>query len=302
MDRTTFWQGLASVSLVDLRAMRDRLDEEFEARLALLDSLEARKTELDQQGVAERSLRAQRALARQLASLDRQAALEARLLRLIGKQQQLLDRLIWIRESAERWERLREVAPAAVELSWEDLIAAAEQIGAADKIAGAEAQLDKLLRILGVPEDEWPQAGGQAYRPEFAAPLEPREDGQVMVTEVLDGRTIRLATGETVRYIGVDAPLLVGPLGEPDPGSHEAWQANRHLVEGRHVRLEADAQDKDAAGALWRYVWVGDRCANAELIRQGVAYHRAQSPNYRHMEWLAGMEKRARRKKQGIWR
>ena len=302
MDGRSFWQGLASVSLADLRAMRGRLDDEFEQRLARLDGLEARKTALDQRGTAERSLRGQRAMARQVAELDRQAALEARLLRLVGKQQQLLDRLIWVRESVERWEVLREVAPSAVELGWRDLVGAAEQIAAVEQVARAEAQLDKLLRILGVPEEEWPQASDHVRPPELAASLEPAAEGLALVAEVLNGRTIRLATGETVRYIGVDAPLLEGPLGQPDAGAHEAWQANRRLVEGHYVRLEADALDKDAGGALWRYVWVGDKCANAELIRLGLAYHRARSPNYRHMEWFAQLEQQARKKKRGVWR
>jgi endonuclease YncB( thermonuclease family) len=291
-----FWDRLALISLTELHAVRRWLDGEFERRLASLDDLEARKTALDRQGAAERSLRGQQVLARQVSDLDRQAALEARLLQLVGKQQQLLDRLIWIRESVDRWEALHAVAPAAVELDWEDLVGAAEQA------AGAEDHLDELLRILGVPEGEWPHAEGMFFGADAAASQGLDADGLLLVAEVLDGRTLRLATGERVRYIGVDAPLLEGPLNRPDPGAHEAWQANRRLVAGRHVRLEEDAGDRDASGALWRYVWVGDSCANAELIRQGVAYHQPLSPNYRHSEWFAQMERQARRKRRGVWR
>lgn len=296
MDRPSLWDRLAALPLAELEAARRRLGEEHEYRLSTLDALEAQRTALDQQGVTQRSLRAQQALARQLASLDHQAALEARLLQLVGKQQQLLDRLIWVRESADRWESLRAAAPLAVDLEWEDLVGAAEQA------AGAEAHLDQLLRILGVPEEEWPQASRLVDQPEPAVPLQPDREGLVLVTEVLDGQTVRLATGALVRYIGVDAPLLDGPLGGPDPGAHEAWQANRQLVECRQVRLEADALDRDRDGTLWRYVWVGDRCANAELIRQGYAYHQLRSPNYRHSEWFARLERQARQKKRGVWR
>jgi micrococcal nuclease len=295
MDHASFWDRQASISLAELRAMRRRLDDEFERHLAELDAVEALKTDLDQRGAGERSLRGQQALARQVAALDRRADLEARLLRLVGKQQQLLDRLIVARESAERWQALRTVAPEAAALDWDDLV------GAASDLSGAEARLDSLLRILSVPEEEWPSAGQPAPKPEAVASVERDPDEPVLVAEVLDGRTIRLVTGETVRYIGVDVPLLQGPLGRPEAGAHEAWQANRRLVEGQYVRLEGDAQDRDTAGVLWRYVWVGKTCANAELIRQGVAYHQPLSPNYRHSEWFSRLEAQARRRKRGVW-
>jgi endonuclease YncB( thermonuclease family) len=295
MDQPSLWDGLASVSLAELRTTRQRLDDEFDRHLALLDALEAHKTELDQRGAAERSLRAQRALARRVADLDRQAAHQARLLRLVGKQQRLLDRLIWARESVQRWEALRASAPAALELDWADLA------GAATDLAGTEARLDGLLRILGVPEEEWPDAGQPMPEPHPELLAERDPDQPVLVAQVLDGRSLRLVTGETVRYIGVDAPLLRGPLGQPDVGSQKAWQANRRLVEGQYVRMEADTEDRDADGALWRYVWVGKTCVNAELIGQGYAYHQPLSPNYRHSEWFSQLEDKARRKKRGVW-
>ncbi len=291
MEDTFSSTPLAAVSLAELRRMRRDLAAESERRMARLDALEARKTELDRQGAVERSLRGQKALARRLADLDRQAALEARLIRLLDKQRNLLDHLIGAREDAARWARLRAVAPAAVELTWEDLRAAAADL---DR---SEAHLDDLLRVLGVPEEERPRSGP----PAAAGSVERCPGEAALVVEALDGRTIRLATGETVRYIGVDTPLLQGVLGQPELGAREAWQANRRLVEGRRVRLEADVQDRDADGNLWRYVWLGKTLVNAELIRQGWAYHQPQSPNYRYLDRFARLEKEARRKKRGLW-
>ena len=292
MEDTFSSTPLAVVSLAELRQMRRDLAAESERRMARLDALEARKTELDRQGAVERSLRGQKALARRLADLDRQAALEARLIRLLDKQRNLLDHLIGAREDAARWARLRAVAPAAVELTWEDLRAAAADL---DR---SEAHLDDLLRVLGAPEEERPRSGPPAAV-ESSAERGPGE--AALGAEALDGRTIRLATGETVRYIGVDTPLLQGVLGQPELGAREAWQANHRLVEGRRVRLEADVQDRDADGHLWRYVWLGKTLVNAELIRQGWAYHQPQSPNYRYLDRFARLEKEARRKKRGLW-
>jgi micrococcal nuclease len=295
MDRPSFWDKLSLIPEAELRSLQQRLDEEFEHHWGLLKAAEARKTAFDQQGVAEHSRRGQEALARQVANLEHRAALQAELLRLIGKQQRLLDRLLWARETSERWEALRASAPAAVGLDWDDLVAAA------DEVARHESKLDALLRILGVPEEEWPKFG--TLRPptsaEGAAAQDP--DEPVLVNKALDGQSLRLATGETVRYIGVDAPLLQGSFSRPQAGAQEAWRANRDLVEGRYVRLEADEQERDIEGVLWRYVWIGKICINAELIRKGYAYHLPRSPNYRHSEWFAQMEKQAKRKKRGVW-
>jgi micrococcal nuclease len=294
MDRDSQWDRLALIPLAELEALRRKLAVEFRRRLVTLDTLETHKTTLDQEGATEHSLRVQRALAYRLSDLDRQASSEARLLGLVIKQQRLVERLIWARESALRWQALRAAAPA-VELTWEDLTNAAEEI------AVDEARLDALLRIMGVPEEEWPQpvAPSMPATPPLAA--ERDSDTPVLVAEVLDGQTIRLATGEIVRYIGLDVPLLQGSLGRPDPGACEALQANCRLVENRYVRLEADTEDRDRTGAQWRYVWVGSQCTNAELIRQGQAYHQPRSPNYRHSDWFRRLEKQAQRRKQGVW-
>ena len=70
------------------------------------------------------------------------------------------------------------------------------------------------------------------------------------VARVIDGDTIVLASGERVRFIGLDAPE-VGM-----PGADEATRFVRQRVEGRVVWLEADGADRDRFGRLRRYVWL----------------------------------------------
>ncbi len=291
--------GLAAASIAELLALKRRLEREAAVHLSRLDDLEERKSRADQEGAGLRSLREQHALALQIAGLDRESEQEARLLEVIGRQRALIDRLILARQDAARWKSLCAAAPEAMALDWADLVEAALSVSA----AGGEANLNAVLRILGVPEEEWPRGEAAPGVPGLGpAAQEVSGDGPPVVLEVLDGRSLVLATGERVRYIGVDAPLLRGALGHPDAGADEAWAENRRLVEGKVVRLEADSLDQDPDGALWRYVWVGRRCANAEMIRGGYAFHLPQSPNYLHMEWFARLEAEAKRKKRGIWR
>ena len=71
-----------------------------------------------------------------------------------------------------------------------------------------------------------------------------------IVSRVIDGDTIVLASGERVRLIGLDAP----EIGEP--GADEATQFVRERVEGLTVWLESDGADRDRFGRLRRYVWL----------------------------------------------
>lgn len=88
------------------------------------------------------------------------------------------------------------------------------------------------------------------------------------VVHIIDGDTIDVnLNGEIVRvrYIGIDAPELNEPCGP------EASAANAFLVAQQTVRLVKDVSEQDSFGRLLRYVYVGSRFVNAELVKQGLA-------------------------------
>jgi micrococcal nuclease len=298
MGEPSAGRGLASVTLEELRARRRTLQAGAQQYWARLEAIEARKGELDVQGAARHSLAAQQRLAQQVTDLDREAEQQARLLRLVGKQQELLDRLIVAREDAAQWKALREAAPSAMLLGWSELVEAASAATGADDVG---IPLSDRLRALGVPAEEWPK-GAMASASPASTDSRQNSDLPVRVAAVLDGRTVRLTTGETVRYIGVVTPELHNPPGQPEPGAVDAREANRRLVEDRTVRLEVDRADHDLEGVLWRYVWAGKTCVNAELIRQGRGYTAYTPPNSRHYHWFSRLEDQARSKKRGMWK
>jgi len=99
-----------------------------------------------------------------------------------------------------------------------------------------------------------------------------------------------------VRYIGIDAPESQGErLGS------EASAANADLVEGRTLYLEKDQSDTDPYGRLLRYVYVGDLCVNAELVRLGFARARAYPPDVKYQELMTRAEADARSAGRGLW-
>lgn len=128
----------------------------------------------------------------------------------------------------------------------------------------------------------------------FSGCVEVNED-TVLVVKVIDGDTIEIEGGYRVRYIGIDAPE------KDEPYYWEASETNRRLVEGKRVRLERDAEDRDKYGRLLRYVWVDDVMVNAELVRLGCAYSHPYPPNLKYQDYLLEMEEQARERRLGIW-
>jgi hypothetical protein len=85
-------------------------------------------------------------------------------------------------------------------------------------------------------------------------------------------------------------------------GPTEAAEFNRALVLGQTVRLEMDAQEKDAQGRMLAYVYVGDLMVNAELVANGYAAVAITPPNVMHGEILQNLQRQARLLKVGRWR
>ena len=118
------------------------------------------------------------------------------------------------------------------------------------------------------------------------------------VIEVIDGDTITINTGHTVRYIGIDTPEL-HPV--PEAYGMQAWQANREMVAGKTVRLEKDTSETDKYGRSLRYVYVNDTLVNAELVKLGLAEAKSYPPDTKYQDLLERLESEARQAGRGIW-
>ena len=121
----------------------------------------------------------------------------------------------------------------------------------------------------------------------------------VRVTQVLDAATIEVTLNGVptlVRYLGITTPTNSECLAQ------QAAQANTTLVNGKLVRLERDATDKDDQGRLLRYVYVLDgRMAEEELLAAGLARANAVEPNVKYTRGLTAIESGAVAKKIGGW-
>lgn len=116
-----------------------------------------------------------------------------------------------------------------------------------------------------------------------------------LVVEVLDGDTIRLSNGVTVRYIGIDTPE------EGEPFYAEARRANEQLVRRKVVKLEFDLQARDKYDRLLAYVYVDTLMVNLRLLKEGLALIYPYPPNLRHLQEFCAVQKETREGQQGIW-
>lgn len=97
------------------------------------------------------------------------------------------------------------------------------------------------------------------------------EEPTYVVTHVVDGDTIDLDDGTTVRLVGIDTPE------RGECGFGPAQSALKKLVLGREVTLVASDEDADRYGRLLRYVEVGGLDSGLRLIRKGLAIARYDS-------------------------
>jgi len=123
----------------------------------------------------------------------------------------------------------------------------------------------------------------------------------VKVSRVIDGDTIELTNGETIRYIGIDTPETKHPFKPVQAFGKEASDCNTKLVEGKTVRIETDVQEKDKYGRTLAYVWVDTIFVNAELVKQGYAQVSTYPPNVKYQELFLELQTEARDAKRGLW-
>lgn len=117
------------------------------------------------------------------------------------------------------------------------------------------------------PKDAAPDREGTAKRE--ARPG--KRAATYLVTRVIDGDTIELGNGESVRVVGIDSPER-GECGYP-----EATATMERLVLGKRVRLTMSDEDRDRYDRLLRYVDVGALDAGLRLIDRGLAVARYDS-------------------------
>jgi micrococcal nuclease len=122
-----------------------------------------------------------------------------------------------------------------------------------------------------------------------------------LVTSVVDGDTIVVASVGTVRLIGVDTPETVDPRSPVQFFGKEASEFTRRLALGKVVRLEFDTDRTDKYQRTLSYVYLPDGMfLNAEIVKQGYGHAYVKYP-FKYLDQFRNYEREAREAQRGLW-
>ena len=128
-----------------------------------------------------------------------------------------------------------------------------------------------------------------------------------VVVHVVDGDTIDVdidGTTERVRLIGIDTPETVKPNTPVQCFGPEASANTKSLLPpDTPVRLERDAEARDAYGRLLAYVFraTDGLFVNLDIIANGFAHPLPFEPNTTHADRFADAATSARAAHLGLW-
>ncbi|QAX87652.1 nuclease [Pseudomonas sp. DTU12.3] len=142
-------------------------------------------------------------------------------------------------------------------------------------------------------------SGAQAFCPAPAGLT------RVTVQRVVDGDTLRLSDGRSVRMIGLNTPEL-GKQGRSDePFALAARQRLQSLVDdsGGRVGLRLGKQAKDHYGRTLAHIYsVSGANFEAQMLADGLGFQVAVAPNVDLATCQQAAESTARRAGLGLWR
>jgi micrococcal nuclease len=123
---------------------------------------------------------------------------------------------------------------------------------------------------------------------------------EAVVSRIIDGDTIELESGETIRYLMVNTPETTG--GKNECYGANAVQFNTDLVLGKTVELRYDVECTDRFDRTLAYVSVSGQEVNSLLVERGYAcvLHIPPNGDSRVAEFEA-LEDAARADNRGLW-
>lgn len=129
---------------------------------------------------------------------------------------------------------------------------------------------------------------------------------RALVTKVVDGDTVEISTGQTVRLIGIDTPETRDPRRPVGCFGKEASNETKNLLSGKEVILQKDVSETDKYGRLLRYVYlplsnVQVLFVNDYLVREGFAKALTFPPDIKYNEQFRQAEREAREERRGLW-
>jgi len=147
-----------------------------------------------------------------------------------------------------------------------------------------------LLLAVGLAAPAW----GRSALPPFTA------GGAVALARVIDGETLALADGRTLRLVGIEAPS--GRMRGEAALAQRATEALARLVAGVPLEVRFGGVETDRRGRVLAQLFAGGRWVQRELLRRGLARVHGSADARIGLAELLAAEAGARKARRGIWR
>ncbi|WP_339487006.1 thermonuclease family protein [Pseudomonas sp. EL_65y_Pfl2_R95] len=128
---------------------------------------------------------------------------------------------------------------------------------------------------------------------------------QVAVSRVVDGDTLRLVDGRSVRLIGINTPEMGGKGRTVEPFAVQAKRRLSALVAASdgQITLQVGGEPKDHYGRVLAHAYDAQgRSLEAQLLAEGLGYWVAVAPNLEQRKCFQAAEQSARASRLGLWR
>jgi len=125
-----------------------------------------------------------------------------------------------------------------------------------------------------------------------------------VLAKVVDGDTLRLKDGRSVRLIGINTPEIRRDGKPSEPLAEQARETVQSML-GRNAKvgLRFDRERHDSYGRLLAHVYLADgQSIEAHLLNAGLAAQIVVPPNNRNVACYRAAEQSARTAQKGVWR
>jgi len=131
---------------------------------------------------------------------------------------------------------------------------------------------------------------------------------KVKVKSVVDGDTIKLTDGRTIRYLNIDTPETKKVNTPVRCFGPEASKFNKDRVDGQEIWILPDKQNTDKYDRHLRFVFLSqeqtdkiENSLNAQMVRLGYARTSIYKPNNTYEKQFWALQKEATDQKLGVW-
>lgn len=122
------------------------------------------------------------------------------------------------------------------------------------------------------------------------------------VKKVIDGDTLKLENGDSVRFVGINTPELGHGKFKDEPLANQARRFVQRKIEGREVELRDEKPRRDKYGRRLAHIYTDSgQNVQIELLQRGLAFVVAVGDDLAYLDGYLAAEQQARQAGKGVW-